>query len=109
MVAVRGGALDRVILRVDAERMHAVYGVYGISVFALRDVALEELAQQGPLVRFARLTLVTVGAVRAAGLDLEATGRNPRHFTVVLPEREAGVTALLRCEHRTIDNPYHEA
>jgi hypothetical protein len=33
---------------------HGIYGVYGILVFAVRDVSLDELAQQVPLVRFAR-------------------------------------------------------
>ena len=83
VVIVRGGDLDRDLLRADAKRMYQVYGIYGISVFAVREVPLDELAQQSPLVRFARLTLVTVGALRAVGLDLEATGRNRQHFTVV--------------------------
>lgn len=80
----------------------------GISVFAVRDVPLDELAQQPPLVRFAQLTLVAVGALRAAGLELEATGRNPQHFSVVLPELNAGIEKLTACEHQTLDNPYHE-
>lgn len=105
---VRGGILDVELLRVDARRMHAVYGVYGISVFALREVTLDELAQQPPLVRFDRLTLLTVGTIRAAGLRLEPTGRNRRHFTVVFDELDAGVAALASCQHRVWDNPYHE-
>jgi hypothetical protein len=43
------------------------------------------------LVRFARLTLVTVGALRTAGLALEATGRNRQHFPVILPDLDIGV------------------
>lgn len=77
-------------------------------VFAVREVPLDELAQQSPLVRFAHLTLVTVGALRAVGLDLEATGRNRQHFTVVLPDLDAGIESLTTCEHQTLDNPYHE-
>lgn len=42
--------LDPEVLRVDAERYHGIYGSYGISVFAVRDATLEELAQQTPLV-----------------------------------------------------------
>jgi hypothetical protein len=109
VVVVRGGELDADLIRTDARRMHEVYGIHGISVFAVRQVPLEELAQRSPLIRFGRLTLITVGALRSAGLALEATGRNPEHFTVVLAELEAGVEALLACEHRTILNPYHES
>jgi hypothetical protein len=47
-VVVRGGELDREILRTDALRNHAIYGSYGISVFAVRDLTLDELAQQPP-------------------------------------------------------------
>lgn len=108
IVVVRGGDLDPGVTRTDAERMHGVYGVFGISVFAVRSMPFDELAQQSPLVRFARLTLVTVGALRSAGLALEATGRNREHFTVVLPGLEPGVAALRGCAHRTVDNPYHE-
>ena len=108
VVVVRGGSLDPTLLGADAERMHGIYGIFGISVFAVRSVPLDELAQQSPLVRFSRLTLMTVGALRAAGLALEPTGRNAEHFTIVFPELEEGVASLIACEHRTIDNPYHE-
>ena len=108
VIVVRGGELDAAVIRADAERMHGVYGLFGISVFAVRSVPFDELAQQSPLVRFARLTLVTVGALRRAGLGLEATGRNSEHITVVLPALEPGISALLGCAHRTVDNPYHE-
>jgi hypothetical protein len=107
-VVVRGGELDPAVLREDAQRNHAVYGIYGISVFAVRDVTLDELAQQSPLVRFARLTLMTVGAIRTAGLRLEPTGRNPRHYDLCLDELDAGVERLWRCEHTVWINPYHE-
>ena len=107
-VVVRGGELDREILRTDALRNHAIYGSYGISVFAVRDLTLDELAQQRPLVRFERLTIMTVGALRAAGLRLEPTGRNPRHFDVSFDDLDSGVDRLCNCEHRVVVNPYHE-
>jgi hypothetical protein len=109
IVVIRGGELDAALLRQDAQRNHSIYGVYGISVFALRDATLDELAQQPPLVRFAMLTLVTVGALRNAGLALEPTGRNTRHFDVVFDDLDDGVARLCTCEHRTITNPYNEA
>ena len=108
-VVVRGGELDPELLRADALRNHAIYGTYGVSVFALRDAALDELAQLSPLVRFATLTLMTVGALRAAGLRLEPTGRNPRHFDVTFDDLDDGVARLAGCEHRTVVNPYNEA
>ena len=107
-VVIRGGELDRLLLRDDALRNHAIYGVFGISVFALRDATVDELAQQTPMVRFETLTLITVGALRAAGLALEPTGRNPRHFDVVFEDLDLGVERLCGCEHRTIVNPYYE-
>ena len=53
---VRGGDLDPDIPCADAARYHSIYGVSGISVFAVRDATVDELAQQAPLVRFSRLT-----------------------------------------------------
>jgi hypothetical protein len=75
-LVVRGGRLDPLLLRRDAERMHHIYGVFGISVFAVRDATIPELAQQPPLVRFRELSLMTVGVLRAGGFRLEPTGRN---------------------------------
>ncbi len=107
-MVVRGGQLDPEIVRADARRMFDVYGVFGVSVFAVRDVTLDELAQQPPLVRFAQLTLLRVGALRSSGLELEPTGRNLYHFTIVMDELERGVDALCACVRETWENPYHE-
>ena len=76
VVLVRGGDLAPDILSEDAVRYHSIYGVYGISVFAVRDATIDELAQQAPLVRFDRLSLLTVRDVLAMGMRLEPTGRN---------------------------------
>lgn len=108
IVVVRGGDLDPAALRADAERYHSIYGDFGLSVFAAREVAVDELAQQAPLVRFEVLTLVRVGVLRSVGFRLEPTGRNPRHFTVAFDDLDAGVDELIRCEHRSWANPYHE-
>jgi hypothetical protein len=107
-VVVRGGFLDADVLRTDSLRNFAVYGTYGVSVFASRDITLDEMAQAPPMVRFGQLTLMTVEALRREGLRLEPTGRNPRHFDVAFDDLEQGVERLLGCEHRTIVNPYHE-
>jgi len=84
-VVVRGGDLDAEVLRQDALGKHAVYGTYAISVFAARSHP-RRAAQLPPLVRFERLTLMTVAALRAAGLRLDPTGRNPRHFDLPFDE-----------------------
>jgi len=109
VVLVRGGDLDPDILRADAMRYHSIYGTYGISVFALRDVTVDELAQQVPLVRFDRLTLLTVGDVLAAGMRLEPTGRNPCHYTVGFDDLDDGVRRLVGCPRQVVPNAYHDA
>ena len=109
VVLVRGGDLDPDILRADAMRYHSIYGTYGISVFALRDVTVDELAQQVPLVRFDRLTLLTVWDVLAAGMRLEPTGRNPCHYTAGFDDLDDGVRRLVGCPHQVVPNAYHDA
>ncbi len=94
--------------RSDAEDYRVLYGTYGLSVFAARDVTVDELAQQPPLIRFRVLTLLRAGELRAAEFRLEPTGRNPRHFTVAFDDLEAGVGRLTSCEHQRWKNPYHE-
>ena len=105
----RGGGLDPEVLSADAERYHGVYGSYGISVFAVRDATLEELAQQVPLVRFSQLTLVKVAEVVRTGLRLEPTGRNPRHYTIAFDDLSLGIERLVDCEHQVVPNPYYDA
>ena len=78
-------------------------------MFAVRDAALEELAQQVPLVRFQRLTLLTVGDIIATGLRLEPNGRNPRHYTVSVDDLDDGVRRLAGCPHQVMPNAYHDA
>ena len=107
-VVIRGGLLDALVLLEDATRNHAVYGVYGISVFAAKGLTVDELAQVSPLVRFELLTLMTVGAIRQAGLVIEPTGRNPLHYDVTFPDLTSGLEALLGCSHTVFQNPYFE-
>ena len=108
IVVVRGGALETDVIRVDATRYFSIYGTYGISVFATREITVDELAQEAPLVRFEVLSLVRVGNLRAADLRLEPTGRNRRHFTVAWDNLDDGVARLVACEHETRQNPYHD-
>jgi hypothetical protein len=107
-VVVRGGGLEPEALRSDAARHFHIYGTYGLSVFALRGVTFDELAQQAPLVRFPVLTLFGAGDLRAAGLRLEPTGRNIRHFTIAFDDLDDGVARICGCRHVVRANPYHE-
>ncbi|MDR2984428.1 MAG: hypothetical protein LBV34_06275 [Nocardiopsaceae bacterium] len=109
IILVRGGELEVGVLRADARRYHTIYGSHGISVFAARGATVEELAQQVPLVRIGTLTLITVAEVRIAGLRLEPTGRNPRHYTVGFDDLDEGITALAGCAHQVVPNRYHDA
>ena len=107
-VIVRGGRLDRDTLLADASRYHSIYGVFGVSVFTTRDVTVDELAQQPPLIRFETLVLTTVGELHRVDLGLEPTGRNPRHFTLVFDDLDDAVERLRRCRHQLWPNPYYE-
>lgn len=78
-------------------------------MFAARDATVDELDQQVPLVRFARLTLLTVADVREAGLRLEPTGRNPRHYTVAFDDLDLGIAPLAASAHQTVPDRYHDA
>lgn len=71
---VRGGELDPDVLRADARRYYDVYATYGISVFAVRSLSLAEMAQQVPLVRFRRMTIITARELAGCGLRLERPG-----------------------------------
>jgi hypothetical protein len=105
---VRGGELDAEVLAGDARRYHDVYGAYGISVFAVRGLSLDEMVQQVPLIRYRHLTLIVAADLTSSGLRLEPTGRNPRHYTVVFDDLGRGVMTLAGCPHRVMTNPYYD-
>lgn len=89
--------------------MQLIYGVRGISVFAIVRASLAEMAQQPPLVRFAELSIIEVSKLRSGGFGIEPTGRNPRHYTLVLGDLAEAVDRLCAVEHDVWPNPYHEA
>ena len=107
VIVVRGGPLLREGLDSDAMRAFNTYGVYAISVFAADGATVDDLAKIPPLVRFEVLTLMTAGAVRAAGLRLVPTGRQRLHHSIEFDDLESGLARLVGCEHRTQNNPYH--
>ena len=59
--------------------------------------------------RFSLLALITAAEIRKAGLRLEPTGRNPRHYTIGFDDLTAGVTLLAGCQHTVVPNRYHDA
>jgi hypothetical protein len=105
-MVVRGGLLEITTLRADAEAAYERFGEHGISVFGAADEgALHELARTR-VSAFEVLTLMTVGALRAAGLEPVPTFRRP-HFTILLPDLETDLLKLLACENEIWVNPYH--
>ena len=107
VIVVRGGTLGSDDVLDDALAAFEVYGVYSISVFAIVDTTLDELAQRPPLVRFEQLTLMTAGAIRQSGLRLVPTGRRKLHHSIEFDDLADGLRRLRLCEHRVVANPYH--
>ncbi len=108
LVVVRGGRLDRKVLRFDAVEAHRRFGEYGVSVFAAADEAELDGLSRGRLSRFDLLTLMRAGTIRAAGLELRPTFRSP-HYTIMLPDLDADLARLVACENETRVNPYFRA
>jgi len=108
LVVVRGNELSVALIRRDALRAYRRFGEYGVSVLgAPDDDALDALAA-GVLVRFEVLTLMTVGIIRAAELEVRPTFRRP-HYSVMLPDLDADVARLARCENVPWRNPHYQA
>ena len=104
-VVVRGGELSGVELRGDAIRTFRRFGEYGVSVLAApTSEDLEEL-ERSTLQRFEVVTLMAVGTIRAAGLELVPTFRRP-HYTVLLPELDSDIERLLGCNNEIRRNPH---
>jgi hypothetical protein len=47
--------------------------------------------------------------VLTAGMRLEPTGRNPRHYTVGFDDLDDGVRRLASCPHQVVPNSYYDA
>ena len=101
-VLVRGGELDPGVLRADARRYHEVYGTYGISLFAVRGMALDEMAQQVPLIRFRGPTLITARATCAfcrRGMLMTRADLAPLSGSAVSAHRQFPRLAAYHCSH----------
>jgi predicted TIM-barrel enzyme len=96
-VVVRGGmnGLDPTTVARTATRSLDAMGFLGVSVFLALDQTVGELcASLDELARYRQVRMSTVGAVRAAGFALLATGDRP-HFDIVLPDLYAATLVRL--------------
>lgn len=108
IVMIRAGlnGLSTGKLRSDAARAHLTLGVQGVSVFAsLPGETLRAAWRDNPHIRSRPLVwCTTAGAIRKAGFPLLPTGRNERHYTVVLAttddDRLTALASLFRREDR---------
>lgn len=101
---IRGDLLDPAVLAESANENHAIYGFYGVSVFAeVGGITWEEIAAT-KLRRAEWVVLFTARALLANGLDLWDTGQAP-HYDIVHDNAEQLVRRILECEHRVVQNP----
>lgn len=105
-LVVRGGLLEITTLRADAEADRRRFGIGGVSVFGAADATDVEVLARSRLVRFDVLTVVTLGVLRAAGLETVPTFKSP-HYTIMLPNLEADLRRLLVCENVIWVNPFY--
>ncbi|MGH9190098.1 MAG: hypothetical protein ACRD0Q_08715 [Acidimicrobiales bacterium] len=108
LVVVRGGELDKARLVRDATLTYRRFGEYGISVLAAPDEAALDLLASTTLQREPLLTLMRMGALRAAALEVRPTFRRP-HFTIVLTDLDADLDRLRACDNEVRDTPYYVA
>lgn len=101
---VRADLLDPAVLTESAQANYAIYGFYGISVFAeVGGITWKEIATT-KLRRAEWVVLFTARALLARGLDLWDTGQAP-HYDIVHDEVDQLVRRILGCEHRVVENP----
>ena len=106
LVVVRGGLLDPARLKRDATLTFRRFGEYGVSVLAAADEAALDVIAGTTLQREPVLTLMRMGTLRTAGLEVRPTFRRP-HFTVVLPDLDADVARLVACDNVVRDNSHY--
>ena len=107
LLLVRGDELAAETLRRDAIRTYRRFREYGVSVLgAWTEADIDELAG-GLLRRFEVLTVMTAGALRHSGIELRPTFRRP-HYTVMLPDLDADIFRLLRCENERRVNDHYQ-
>lgn len=106
LVGVRGGVPDKTHLRLDATLTFRRFGEYGISVLSAPDDASLDVIASTTLQRAPLLTLMRMGTLRAAGLEVRPTFRRP-HYTVMLPDLDADLDRLLACDNVVRGIPHY--
>lgn len=106
LVVVRGGTLDAARLRRDATLTFRRFGEHGVSVLAAPDDEALDVLAGTTLQRERLLTLMRMGTLRAAGLEVRPTFRRP-HFTVMLPDLDVDVARLVACDNEVRENPHY--
>ncbi|MGH3371574.1 MAG: hypothetical protein ACRDPR_16405 [Nocardioidaceae bacterium] len=98
--------MESEFLRRTALDAHDEVGLYTVSVFLALDDSLEGLSAREPyLLRYAKVRLSTVGALRAAGFAVIPTLARP-HYDVVLPDVAAPTLGRLEsCFEPPVPNP----
>lgn len=101
---VRGDLLEPSVLATSAQENKAIYGFFGVSVFAeVGGLTWAEIAST-KLRRAEWVVLFTARALLANGLDLWDTGQAP-HYDIVHDDLDQLVSRILGCEHRVVPNP----
>jgi len=101
---VRGDLLDPAVLAQSAQETHAIYGFFGVSVFAeVGGITWDKIAAT-KLRRAEWIVLFSARALLASGLELWDTGQAP-HYDVVHDDLDQLVGRILGCEHRVVRNP----
>ena len=101
---VRGDLLVPEVLAASATENDAIYGFFGVSVFAeVGGITWADIAST-KLRRADWVVLFTAGALRRAGLELWDTGQAP-HYDIVHAHLDQLVSRILGCEHRVVPNP----
>jgi hypothetical protein len=107
---LRGDELNPDELTEAAGDNFAVYGFYGVSVFAeVNGMVLDTIATIAAqkLARHEWLAVFTAGDLLEAGLELWDTGQSP-HYDVVHEDKVQLVALMVGCPHRLVRNVHYE-
>lgn len=114
---LRAHLLDDDLLRRNAELNFELYAFYGVSVFHPTGVWTKDRILAEKLNNAAQLTVFTVAALAASGLEVLATGAEPHGDIVILGttgrngedpgDLDSLVSNVQSTEHRVEDNPHH--
>lgn len=106
-LVLRGNLLTEAILAATASENFEVYGFYGVSVWAVVGGATRDGLLTTKLAKQEVVAVFNAGDLRAAGLELRATGAVP-HYDVVHSDVGQLVAKLIACPHEVIDNEHYE-